>query len=69
MLEVTIVMEDGHIFTLNIRSFIEAPVKGALMKCKVCGENKKIQSVGIPHRLPENGDRRVDDNQSSILKE
>lgn len=68
MLEVNVMTEDGHVFTVNIGSFLEAPIVGASILCKQCDKMSKITKVGIPHRLPDNEQRSVDDNQSSILK-
>jgi hypothetical protein len=67
-LEIEVMMEDNHLFVMDIDSILEAPQPGASMICRKCGKPGKIARVGAPGR--KNREPRPTDNrQTSIFKE
>lgn len=66
MLQVEVMGSDNHVFTVQIDSVIELPVRGTDIVCGKCGKKVKVTNVGAPYRPPSNGQRDTSQDEGQI---
>lgn len=67
-LEVEVMVDDNHLFIVEIESVLQTPEVGSVVTCRVCRMKRRVTKVGTPGRKGRTP-RQSSEGQTSILKE